>query len=204
MSILTPWGYTLTTLNSLDSIISVQDFNTMTASKYATDSRLQSVLNSASQMIRDYCGWHLCPSTSCEFKTTFYDNRVTVNRDILIQLPARFVTGITSVKIGDTYCQSYVFETNGILRIYEYNLYIHPSTSIEVEYTAGVPDGLANALKDIAGNKAVKALVKVNGVSAEMVGSMQISYNSAWMNEAAGIGAVEKSVLNPYTLRGVF
>ena len=73
MSLLTTWGYTLTDLNTLDSLLSVADFNARTANKYSSDTRLATSLASASQVVRDYVGWHLYPSTACELSTTFYD-----------------------------------------------------------------------------------------------------------------------------------
>jgi hypothetical protein len=208
MSLLTPWGYELSTLSTLDSILSVADFNTMTANKYSGDTRIAGALSAASQNIRDYCGWHLYPSTGCKFSTTFYDCRVsTVHNDILIQLPARFVSAVTSVKIADEAYTTFVLETNGILRVYDASvrgLRLH--SKIEVEYTAGIPDTLANAIKDVTVNKVVKELVKSNGVQSETAGGVSISYNAAWMADASAstMSSVEKATLSPYQLKGVF
>ena len=52
MSLLTTWGYTLTD-DTLADIITEQEFNTFTASKYSGDSRISSAIKSASMSVRE-------------------------------------------------------------------------------------------------------------------------------------------------------
>jgi hypothetical protein len=207
MSLLTPWGYTLVDLSTLSSIITTENFNTATANKYATDSRVASALQSASQSVRDFCGWHLAPSTLCEFSTTFFDRRVTrVNGDLLVQLPARFVSAITSLKIDGNDCTTFVLEHNGILRIYDAPGGLYPYSPIVIKYTAGLPDTLSVSLQAVVVNRAVKILTANNGVQSETAGGVSISYNAQWVNDAlaSGLSSTEEAALAPYKLRGVF
>lgn len=204
MSILTNWGYTID-LTTLDSLISVSDFNTMTANKYAGDTRIQSALASASQSVRDYAGWHLLPSAVCELNTTFFDRRVTrVNGGVLIQLPARYVSGITEIQIGGEDITQYVLQPNGILLIN--SIGGNPYTSVYVKYTAGLPDSIKGSVEGVVLNRAIKALSQNTGVQSETAGGVSISYNSTWMNDASGSGlsSTEKEALSPYKLTGVF
>lgn len=208
MSLLTPWGYTLTSATELSDILTVADFNTRTANKYAGDSRVPGAIASASQAIRDNVGWHLLPALACEMTTNFFDKRVTlVNRGIHIQLPSRYVSSITSVKIGDQDYPAYFLESNGLLKVFGV-LYsrISQFAVIEIKYTAGLPDALSNTLKDIIVNRAVKSLAQSYGIQSETAGGLSISYSASWANDASSstLSPAEEAALAPYRLRGVF
>ena len=58
----TAWGYDV---DDLAPLLSVEAFNTMTGGIYAGNDRVESALVAASQAIRNYCGWHICPSLEC-------------------------------------------------------------------------------------------------------------------------------------------
>ena len=208
MSLITPWGYTFKTATALGDLITVDEFNTRTANKYAGDTRIAPAIASASQGLRDSVGWHLSPSEACVLKTTFFDNRVAVvNRGIHIQLPARYVTGVTSVKIDDKAYTTYVLETNGLLKVYGVPFVYFPQfADIEIEYTAGLPEGLVNTLKDLAVNRVTKVLAQSYGVQSETAGGLSISYSAAWASDASAstLTAAEEAALAPYKLRGVF
>lgn len=207
MSLLTNWGYTLSDLTTLDSLLSVADFNVRTASKYSGDTRLATALASASQVLRDYAGWHLYPATACEVETALLDSGVScVRGDILIQLPARFVSSITSITIDGNPCSEYFLEHNGMLRIIGAACGIKPYSIIKVKYTAGLPETLANTLKDIVANRTIKGLVSSNGVQSETAGGVSISYSASYMADASGpaLSSPEEAAMMPYKLRGVF
>jgi putative transposon-encoded protein len=208
MSLLTPWGYTLTNANDLSDILTVADFNTRTANKYASDSRVAGAIASASQAIRDNVGWHLLPSAACEMQTSFFDKRVTlVDRSAHIQLPSRYVTAITSITIGDQDYPAYYLESNGLLKVFGV-LYsrVSPYAVIKIKYTAGLPDALSNTLKDIVVNRAVKSLAQSYGIQSETAGGLSISYSASWSNDASSstLSPAEEAALAPYRLRGVF
>ena len=148
MSILTNWGYKLPDLNSLDSLLPEQNFDIATGGKYHGDTRVSSALITASQAVRDYVGWHLYPSAKCELDTTFFDRRVTrVNGDLLIQLPARYVSGVTEVLIGGEAAMQFVLQPNGLLLVHACGFIRSPYTTVKVTYTAGLPDVLMPALQ---------------------------------------------------------
>lgn len=208
MSLLTNWGYTLTGVDALENMVTETEYNEFTANKYASDSRMASTLTAASAAVRAYCGWHVYPSLACELSTTFFDKRITeVFGGILIQLPATYVSAITSVMIGETSHTSYVLEPNGILRLYDVDWNgVYKHTPITVQYIAGVPDELMGGLKELIAHQTIHALAGTTGVQSETAGGVSITYNAAWVNStrATDLSDNNKEVLAPYRLRGVF
>lgn len=98
MSILTTWGYRIKDKNKLDDLITSEEFNTLTANRYVGDMRIPGNIKSASQAIRNYVGWHLAPSYRCVYITTFENPSVVrTGNDYLVQLPATYVSRVTSV-----------------------------------------------------------------------------------------------------------
>lgn len=206
MSVLTNWGYTLPDLTTLDPLLSVSDFNTLTANKFVGDTRVSGALASASQAVRDSCGWHLFPSAKCELDTTMFDRRVTrVNGDLLIQLPARYVSGVTEILIDGEAVTQFILQPNGILLVHACGWY-NRFTTVKVTYTAGLPDALKNSLINVAVNRTVKTLSQSNGVQSESVGGVSITYSAGWMNDASGaaLTPTESAALAAYKLTGVF
>lgn len=205
MSLLTPWGYTLTN-DMLANILSEDEFDALTAGKYIGDMRTYSELSSVSQAIRNYCGWHVYPEAECSFSTTFYDRRITqVGSDILIQLPARFVTNVSEVEIGGTAVPTYVIESNGLLHIYAVGFGYERFAPLSVTYTAGVPESFVGAIKELAAHRITHALAQSYGVQSESAGGVSITYAS-WASsaQAASLPDDNKEVLAPYRLQGVF
>ena len=207
MSFITNWGYTLTQQSGLCGMLSEEEFNEMTAGKYAGDERIYRNIQSAESAIRNYCGWHLYPSAECQLATTLFDRRITaVGGGYLIQLPAKFVTAVSSVSIGGTECSTFVLETNGILRVYNAPVGLPPYTAVEVTYTAGLTDGLLAPIKDIIAHRVTHALANSYGVSSEAAGGVSVTYNANWINSsrATALPSDNKEVLAPYRLTGVF
>lgn len=207
MSLLTPWGYTLTDMDVLPDVLSVNDFNAYTAGKFSGDARILSEISAASQAVRNFCGWHVYPSEGCKLQTTFYDRRVTqTGSDILIQLPARFVSAVSSVKIGSTSVSTFILETNGLLRIYGVGCGYAKYTPIEIVYMAGLPESMAGALTEVVANRVTHALAQSYGVQSESAGGVSVTYSANWMNSASGSALPDnnKEVLTPYRLQGVF
>ena len=207
MSVLTNWGYTIKGTDSLEALLSYDDFSVMTAHKYAGDGRIDSEINSASAMIRDYCGWHVSPSLTCEMNSSFFDRRISRSGSaVLIQLPARFVSAVTSVKINGVDYTSYVFETNGLLKVYNVNDWLPEWAPVVIEYTAGVSDSMASGLQSVVANRVVHALTSSDGIQSETTGGVSVTYSSSWMNSAKATSLVDdnKEILSPYRLQGVF
>ena len=209
MSVTTTWGYTLTGVNTLPDMITTQEFNNFTANKYANDGRVSSDIKAAQSAVRNYCGWHVSPSAACELSTTFFDKCVSVvDRMLMIQLPATFVSSITSITIdGVEYDETYVLMPNGILRVYGLSWsHMKMWTPIVVKYTAGIQDNAADGIKELIAHRVTHALESSAGVQSETAGGVSITYNAAWINgsRATALADDNKEVLNPYRLQGVF
>lgn len=102
MSLLTNWGYTIADADALTPMLTLSDFNAITADKYAGDVRIEPNLNAACAAIRSYCGWHVYPVQACSMTERLLAGNGRVKRvgpDLLIQLPAAFVTGMSSITV---------------------------------------------------------------------------------------------------------
>lgn len=201
----TLWGYELTNDDTMPDLLSAEDFNQLTANKFAGDVRIPGELEAAGMAIRNYVGWHLYPSEACRLTVTMQDRRITcVGVDILIQLPSKFVTDVESVMIDDV-AYEYTFESNGILRVYDVYRRFR-KTEVVVEYTAGLPDALMGAVKELVAHRMTHALASSNGITSETAGGVSITYNAGWVNSAraTALPSDNKEVLAPYRLQGVF
>lgn len=204
--LLTAWGYSIADTTALADLLTIQDFNTITANKYTGDSRIEPNIKAASQAVRNYCGWHIYPSSTCKLSTSFYDKRITRNGNmILIQLPATFVTSVTAVRIGGETYNNFVIETNGILRLFGISEYFEPYTTLEVEYIAGLSDALVANLQELVAHRVTHALASSAGIQSETAG-VSITYSAVWTNTArsTALPSDNKEVLAPYRLMGVF
>ena len=219
MSLLTNWDYTIcdpdseTVITSMDPMLTAAEFDDLTAGKYGTDERIQPNINAASSAIRNYCGWHVYPSYPCEFNATMYNGSVKVVRGgILIQLPAKYVSAIESITIGDseftgdTGSTHFVIEPNGIVRVFGMESGLQPYTPVCVKYTAGVPDGLMDGIKELVAHRVTHALASSGGIQSETAGGVSITYSANWTNSARSTALADdnKEVVEPYRLRGVF
>ena len=205
--LLTAWGYSIANATALSNLLTVQEFNTLTANKYTGDSRIEPNIKAASQAVRNYCGWHIYPAYSCKIQTSFYDKRISRNGNmILVQLPATFVVGITSVRIGGVAYESYVLETSGLLRIFGVSEYFEPYTTLEVEYSAGLSDALVANIQELVAHRVTHALASSAGIQSEAAGGVSITYSAVWTNSARSTALPDdnKEVLAPYRLMGVF
>ena len=201
---LTSWGYSVD--GELTDFLTETEFDVFTAGKFTDDSRVESNIKSATAAIRNYCGWHLYPELPCELTTTFFDRRVSEGRGgILIQLPAKFVTGITSITIGDTSCDKYTLDPSGLLKVYE-----APScmeyTPIVIQYTAGLSSDMMDAIKELTANRITHAVASSYGVTSEAAGGVSVTYNASWAGntQASALPDDSKDVLLPYRIGGVF
>ena len=209
MSILTTWGYSMTDVDEVPSMMTLSEFNSMTAEKYLADSRVEPDIKAATAAIRNYCGWHVYPSQACELNTTLYDKAVTISdRVLIIQLPATFVPSIELIQIGDEVIdETYVLMPNGILRVYGLSWSrLKLWTPVVVRYTAGIPEGAADGLKELIAHRVTHALASSEGVQSETAGGVSVTYNANWINNsrATALADDNKEVLSPYRLRGVF
>ena len=209
MSILTTWGYSMTDVDEVPGMMTLSEFNSVTAEKYLADSRVEPDIKAATAAIRNYCGWHVYPSQACELNTTLYDKAVTISdRVLMIQLPATFVPHIELIQIGEEVIdETYVLMTNGVLRIYGLSWSrMKLWTPVVVRYTAGIPEGAADGLRELIAHRVTHALASSEGVQSETAGGVSVTYNANWINNsrATALADDNKEVLSPYRLRGVF
>lgn len=209
MSIMTTWGYKLTGVDAVPGMMTLTEFNAITANKYLSDERAEPDIKAATSAIRNYCGWHVFPSLACELDTTLFDKAVSItDRMLMIQLPATFVSSVESIKIdGVEYDETYVLMPNGILRVYGISWsHMRSWSPIVIKYTAGLPEGAADGIKELIAHRVTHALESSGGVQSETAGGVSITYNSSWINgsRATALADDNKEVLNPYRLQGVF
>lgn len=216
MRLPTNWGYTL--LNGdLDNILTPSEFDAFTNDKWRDDGRITPNLQAASAAARNYCGWHIYPSLQCEVQHTLEDFGFikTYGRDILVQLPARYVSEVSEVLIDATYenetwtgtACDFSFDTNGLVRIYDVHPYQYSrKTKLVVRYTAGLPDELAGSIKELIAQSATHAMAATYGVNSETSGGVSITYNNHWATNgnATALADNNKETLEPFRLKGVY
>lgn len=208
MSILTPWGYTITDEGDLPPMLSEDDFNALTANKYAGDARIAPNLAAACAAIRNWCGWHVYPARACLLTERLLAGNGRVKRagdDLLVQLPATFVTVPASVTIDGAPFDDFDLAPNGILRLFDVG-WMTRRTQIVVTYTAGLDDGMMDGIKELIAGRVNHALAQPYGVQSESAGGVSVTYSSSWAASASASALPDdnKEVLSPYRVRGVF
>lgn len=209
MSLNTQWGYTLTEAETLTAMISDEEFNQITANKFAGDVRISPELASACMAVRNYCGWHVYPELACSFSERLLNGNGRIKRvgaDILIQLPSVFVTSVTSVEIDGEAWTDYACELNGLLRLFDVFRRTDRKTEITVTYSAGISDVLMDSLKELIASRVTRGLTATNGIASESAGGVSVSYSQGWTS-GAGAGTLQSTdveTLEPYKLREVF
>lgn len=208
MSLVTIWGYEVKDMDTLPEILETIEYDRFTADKYAGDARTAGNIMAAEAAIRNYCGWHIYPSLPCVLSTTFFDRRVTLASGIImIQLPAAYVTSVESVTIGGAQYDTFVLDTNGLLRIFDVSLSgLKAYSPIVIEYTAGLPEELMAGIKELIAHCVTHAMASTAGVQSETAGGVSVTYNATWTNNsrATALADDNKEVLAPYKVRGVF
>lgn len=180
---LTKWGYEINIGSScLPPIATLADFNEMTASKYADDRRVPSLLMAASDAVRSYCGWHVAPSLDCTCTLTA-EGRVA-------ELPLRDVTEVMSVE-EDGQPVAYDWKRSGMVR----NLmgcFKGSWDGLTVRCKAGT--SADNALKSAVCSMVAHRLAAPAGVSQESAGAASITYKAEQLSD------MDRIALEPYRL----
>ena len=115
-----------------------------------------------------------------------------VGPDLLIQLPATFVTNVSKVILGavwdadaDDWRGELVDDDRidfgmgeGVIRIYDVGA-LDRKSKIFIKYTAGFNDTAIAAVKEVTASAVVRALNNTNGVISEAAGGVSVSYSSA-------------------------
>lgn len=217
MSLLTPWGYKLTTANELTSFITTSEFDNYTASKFTGDSRIAANIPAATRAIQNYCSWHIYPNLECEMVYNIHDLRDSfIGPDLLIQLPARFVTAINKILLDAVSGEEpgtwegeettdYEIDTTGLLRIFDVGCRNRRS-KIRILYNAGLDDKQMDILKELTAHRVVHAVTSSYGVTSEAAGGVSVSYNVAWAGNtrATALADDNKEILETYRVKGVY
>lgn len=217
MAIFTPWGYTLTTAQTLSEFLTVSEFNSFTNNKFTGDARIEPNIKSASRAIQNYCGWHIYPNLECEMIYNLRDFRdcIVNGADLLIQLPSRHVTGIKSVllnpiKTGDVWTgdevTDYDLDPTGLLRIFDIGLHDR-RTKIRLLFDSGFSSSdEMDVLKELTAHRVTHAVSSSYGVNSETVGGVSVSYNASWAGNtrSSALPDDNKEVLATYKVKGVY
>lgn len=208
MSLVTIWGYNLIgDITTLQDIITAEEFNNYTGGKYSGDARIASEIKAASQAIRNYCGWHIWPSAECSMsERLLYGNgrMKRIGHDLMIQMPTRYMTAVSSVVINEKTFTNFDLSNSGTLIVFDVPP-MNRKSVVTIVYTSGIPDALMDSIKELVAQMVTLALAKSYGVTSEAAGGVSITYNSAWangsFNQLLGNNA---GLLSPYRLEGVF
>lgn len=211
----TTWGYKLTQAESLSDFLTVTEFNTFTANKFTGDVRIESNIHSATRSIQNYCGWHIYPNLECEMNYRVFDLRdCFIGSDLLIQLPATFVTEISSILLNPVFendewtgeaLTDYDIDKSGLLRIYDVGC-IDRKARIRIVYKAGLDNSQMDVLKELTAHRVTHAVTSSYGVMSEAAGGVSVTYNASWAGNtrSSALPDDNKEVLNVYRCKGVF
>lgn len=217
---LSPWGY-IYDAETLPNLINATDFADFTNGKFGTtDTRIASNIASASAAIRNFCGWHVAPSLDCGMLYNVHDLRdAFIGGDLLIQLPATFVTGIDKVVLnavwnsdedeweGEVITDPARFDYGmggGLLKVYDVGV-LDRRSKVFVRYTAGFANTAIPLVKEVACNGVVHALTNTYGVNSEAAGGVSVSYNASWAGKGStALTNDTRDALEPYKVKGVF
>ena len=215
MSMLTPWGYTLTTATSLTDFLTTTEFGSFTNSKFTGDSRVSANIAPATRSIQNYCGWHIYPALECEMCYNMRDLRdALVGNDLLIQLPATLVNSVTSIlldaqKVDGEWTgeETTDFDLNasGLIRVYDVG-YRDRRSKIRVVYNAGLAENQMDVLKELTAHRVVHAVSSSYGITSEAAGGVSVTYNASWAGNtrASALPDDNKEILAAYKVRGCY
>ena len=216
---LSPWGY-IFDAETLPNLITTTDFSNYTNGKFGTtDARISSNIASASEAIRNYCGWHISPSLYCGMVYNVWDLRdAFVGPDLLVQLPATYVTEIVKVVLdakwnsdaddwdGEIIDDPDRFDLTGggLLKVYDVGARDRRS-KIFVGYVAGLPS-TPEALKELTTSRVASALCNPYGVASETAGGVSVSYSAALTSRSNSTALPDdtRETLNMYKVKGVY
>ena len=182
----TVWGYDVS--STIEPIITEGTFHEITNFAYANNPRVGAALAAASQTVRNYCGWHICPSLTC-----------TANPEggsRVLTLPAAYVSKINSITENTAAVTDYKLRKDGLIK--RETQWCPEWGAITVNYDAGyeeeaVPDLVEAVCAITSGVLSVSA-----GVISESADGVSISYSASASSIAAALTSQQKSALEPY------
>lgn len=212
----TQWGYELPNVSSLTDFLTPSEFSEFTNGQFsATDTRISANIPGVTRAIQNYCGWHIYPSLACEMVYRVMDLRdYFVNGDLLIQLPATFVSSVSSILLNAEKVENewhgiettdFDLDESGRIRIYDVGC-LDKRSRIRAVYTAGVDNDQMALIKELVANRVVHAVTSSYGVMSETAGSVSVSYNASWAGSSRSTTLPDDSreTLEPFRVKGVF
>jgi hypothetical protein len=187
---MTPWGYDVD--GTLPPLITREQFDAITGDKWATDERIESAIDAASAAIRDWCGWHVCPSMGCR---AVLDTDGTAS----LWLPTTCLTSVDSVEVGGTTLDADSYQWSRIGQVLPDSRPCARLQGATVEYQAGADDAPAD-LVAIAAGLVVRGVALSYGVTSESAGGVSVSYaqGAAYAASAASLTDADRSALARY------
>lgn len=214
---ITPWGYELLTESQLENFVTPQEVDDFTGGRFRGDVRVQANIAPATSSIRNYCGWHIAPSLECACMVNIKDLRnAFTGSDLMVQLPARLVTSISSILLNAKYNSAtdrwegdeltdYDFETNGMLQIYDV---ARPDrrSKLRIVYQAGYSLDDIPLIKELTAHRISHACSSSYGINSETAGGVSVSYNASWAGNTRSTALPDdnKEILEPYRVKGVY
>lgn len=217
---LSPWGY-IYDAEELPGLMTPTEFSNFTNGKFGTsDTRIAACIPSVSSSIRNYCGWHISPNLVCGMLYNVRDLRdAFVGGDLLVQLPATFVTEVSKVVLGAVWDSEaddwrgeviddperiYFGMGDGLLRVYDVGP-LDRKSKIFIKYSAGLDSYDIPLIKELVANRVTRAITDTYGVNSETAGGVSISYNSGWSGKgSAALTDDTREILETYRCKGVF
>lgn len=192
--IFTPWGYQVAA-EALPPLLSVEEFNSMTANKWAKRSDLESTLEGVSAAIRLHCGWHVAPELPCVANFSA--------RGRVIRLPALYVSAVGTVTEDGTELAEGQWEwrPEGLLRRCCFRNWSPTWGGIDVAYTAGLPE-VPHDLKQLVAHRVLHTVALPFGVRSETTGDQSITYteDASLASGGVNLSVRDKLALEPYVL----
>lgn len=216
---MTPWGYIMDA-ETLPDLITINDFSAFTNNKFGmSDVRIAPNIASASEAVRNFCGWHVAPSLECGMLYNVHDLRdAFVGPDLLIQLPATFVTNVSKVVLGAVWnseaddWDGEIIEDmeridfgmgDGLVRVYDVG-HLDRKARVFIKYTAGFSATPPN-VKELVANCVTHAFTNTYGVASEAAGGVSVSYSAAWTGKGStALTNDTRATLDVYKVKGVF
>lgn len=185
----TPWNYDV---DSLGPIIDEGEFDERTGNAYANNPRAGAALSAASQAIRNFCGWHICPSLTCTAYLTGGGN--------VVKLPAGYVSEVTSITEDGATLSNADFEwrRDGLVKRAGGHKWSGRWDGIEAVYKAGYEPDAAPDLSEAVCAIAAGVLNVAAGVTSESADGVSISYAQSASSIAAGLTYQQKEALGAY------
>lgn len=192
----TNWRYEIEA-DELPALMTVEEFATATGGALAsTDNQIAWALAAVSQVVRDFCGWHVAPVLECTYTGT--------GEGRFFKLPCMGVTTVDALDVNGNALTAGAYEWSdaGLIRL-KCGSFPRAWRAVTANFAAGYE--VAGALGAVVVQMASNALAAAPGVREEHAGQVGISYNQTASGVSGGVRLLEtdKALLDPYRISEV-